>query len=86
MILRKTDTGNGVRLQLAGRMTANGIGELRREVEEARRRRRPVFLDLTEVTLLDRVSAEYLESVAGSPVVFENCPPYLHPWIPRARS
>lgn len=62
-------------------MTANGIGELRREVDDARRRRKPVHLDMAEVTLLDRVSAEYLNSVARPFVVFENCPAYLHPWI-----
>ncbi len=62
-------------------MTANGIGELRREVDDARRRRKPVHLDMSEVTLLDRVSAEYLNSVAGQFVVFENCPAYLYPWI-----
>jgi hypothetical protein len=81
VILRKTETENGVRLELGGRMTANGIGELRREVDEARRRRHHVCLDLTEVTLLDRVSAEYLNSISGPLVVFENCPAYLNPWI-----
>ena len=81
VILRKTDTETGIRLELAGRMTANGIGELRREVDDARRRRRAVLIDLEEVTLLDRVSAEYLNSVAGPHVIFENCPAYLHPWI-----
>ena len=81
VILRKTETETGIRLELAGRMTANGIGELRREVDEARRRRTPILLDLQEVTLLDRVSAEYLNSVAGPQVTFEHCPAYLHPWI-----
>lgn len=81
VILSKTESDAEIRLELCGRMTANGIGELRREVDDARRRRKPVRLDLTEVTLLDRVSAEYLTSVAGPLVVFENCPVYLHPWI-----
>jgi hypothetical protein len=81
VILRKSECERGIRLELAGRMTANGIGELRREVDDARRRRRPIILDLTEITLLDRVSAEYLNSVAGSQVSFENAPAYLHPWI-----
>ena len=73
-------------LALAGRMTANGIGELRRELDEARRQRKQVILDLGEVTLLDRVSAEFLNSVASPTVRFENCPPYLRRWIGRSGS
>jgi ABC-type transporter Mla MlaB component len=74
----------GVRLRLSGKLTANGIGELRRQLEAARRERQTVWLDLAEVTLLDRVSAEFLKS-AGPLVRFENCPAYLRPWIARAR-
>jgi anti-anti-sigma regulatory factor len=68
-------------LTLNGKMTANGLGELRREMDEARRRRRAVVLDMGEVTLLDRFSAEYLNSVAGPLVHFINCPVYLRPWL-----
>ena len=81
VIANKTESATAIRLTLCGRMTANGIGELRREVDDARRRRKPVYLDMSEVTLLDRVSAEYLNSVAGPLVIFDNCPVYLHPWI-----
>jgi hypothetical protein len=80
-ITRKLEARDGLHLTLQGKMTANGIGELRREVEEARRRRKPVFLDMTEVTLLDRFSAEYLNSIVSHHVHFENCPMYIRPWL-----
>jgi hypothetical protein len=85
VIVNRTESAAHIRLELAGRMTANGIGELRREVDEARRRRKTIRLDFSEVTLLDRVSAEFLNSVAGPQVVFENCPVYMHRWIQGAR-
>jgi hypothetical protein len=81
VVVNKNEGASSIRLAVAGRMTANGIGELRREIDEARRRRVAVHVDLTEVTLVDRVSAEYLTSVAGAAVVFENCPDYLKRWI-----
>lgn len=85
VILNRTETAACIRLELAGRMTANGIGELRREVDDARRRRKTIRLDFSEVTLLDRVSSEFLNSVAGPQVVFENCPVYMHRWIQGTR-
>lgn len=84
IVLRREETADRIFLALAGRMTANGIGELRRELDEARRQRKPVILDLGEVTLLDRVSAEFLNSVASPMVRFENCPQYLQRWIGRS--
>lgn len=85
-IVSRTETPAGIRLALVGRMTANGIGELRREIDEARRRRKPVQLDLSEITLLDRVSAEFLNSVAGPMIRFVNCPAYLQRWITNAQT
>jgi len=80
-ILKRMECTDGIRVVLAGKMTANGIGDLRREVDDARRRRKPIYVDLGEITLLDRVSAEFLNSVGGGIVRFENCPEYLQPWI-----
>jgi hypothetical protein len=85
-IISRTETTDGIRLTLAGRMTANGIGDLRREIDDARRRRKPVHMDLSEITLLDRVSADFLNSVAGPLIRFENCPAYLQRWITNAKT
>ena len=84
-ITKRMECADGIRVILAGKMTANGIGDLRREVDDARRRRKPIYVDLGEITLLDRVSAEFLNSVSGNAVRFENTPAYLRPWISSAR-
>jgi hypothetical protein len=84
-IVKRMECADGIRVILAGKMTANGIGDLRREVDDARRRRKPIYVDLGEITLLDRVSAEFLNSVSHVAVRFENTPAYLRPWITNAR-
>jgi hypothetical protein len=84
-IVSRSETEGILRLKLAGKMTAIGIGELRRELDEAKRHRKPVQLDLSEVTLLDRVSADFLNSVSCPMVRFENCPAYLQRWITDAQ-
>jgi hypothetical protein len=80
-IAKRMECADGIRVILAGKMTANGLGELRREVDDARRRRKPMYMDLQEVTLLDRISAEFLNSLVGPLVHFENCPAYLQRWL-----
>ena len=77
----KHEPREAVRLFLAGKMNANGLGDLRREIDDARRQRRNVVLDLTEVTLVDRVSVDYLAAVRSNHVRVENCPEYLHRWL-----
>lgn len=86
VIVGHTETTEGIRLNLAGRLTANGIGELRRQIDDARRRHTRVSMDLSEITLLDRISADFLSSVASPLIRFENCPPYLQRWIKNAKA
>jgi anti-anti-sigma regulatory factor len=81
-ISNRLDAPEAVRLLLAGKMNANGLGELRREIEEARRNRKQVVLDLSEVTLVDRQSVEFLSEQADQ-VRLVNCPVYIAPWIGR---
>jgi len=81
IVRTKVESESLVHLMVTGRMTANGIGDLRRAVEDGRQRRKIVILDMSEVTLLDRVSAEFLNGLSSQHVRFENCPEYLRPWI-----
>jgi anti-anti-sigma regulatory factor len=75
-----------VRLTLAGRMHANSLGELRRAIDRARRQRaRRVALDLSEITLADRASIEFLTQQSREEVELLNCPAYLEAWIARER-
>jgi anti-anti-sigma regulatory factor len=82
-IAGKAEAADGVRLRLAGKMTANSLGEVRREIGEARRRQKNVVLDLSEVTLVDRTSVGFLTSIVNGSVRLENCPQYLTRWLAR---
>jgi hypothetical protein len=82
----KPESAGGVRLALAGRINANSLGELRRAIDRARRHRsRRVALDLSEITLADRASIDFLAEQSRDEVELINCPAYLAPWISRER-
>ena len=73
-----------VKLALSGRMHANSLGELRRAIDRARRKRaRRVALDLSEITLADRASIEFLLQQRKEEIELVNCPAYLETWLAR---
>lgn len=83
----KSEMMGTVRLALAGRMNANSLGELRRAIDRARRHRgRRIALDLSEITLADRASLEFLAQQSREEIELINCPAYLAPWIDRDRA
>ena len=84
LIQHKMEQAGAVRLALAGRMSANSLGELRRAIERIRRRSSRVTLDLGEVTLVDRPSLAFLTEQTGEEIELINCPPYLESWIKKA--
>jgi len=77
------DASEAVTLTLAGKMSANALGELRRQIDQAHNLSKSVVLDLSEVTLVDRHSAQFLAAQTGERVRLINCPEYLERWIPR---
>jgi hypothetical protein len=78
----KPEPTGTVRLILAGRMHANALGELRRAIDRARRPRgRRIALDLSEITLADRASVDFLMQQRREEIELVNCPLYLQPWI-----
>ncbi len=68
---------------LAGKCSGNSLGELRRAIDRARQGRKHVVLDLSEVTLLDKPSAQFLAAQTREDVTLTNCPEYIQPWIYR---
>jgi anti-anti-sigma regulatory factor len=81
----KPEATGAVRLALAGRMHANSLGELRRAIDRARRQRGRVALDLSEITLADRASIDFLAQQNKDEIELINCPEYLASWIARDR-
>jgi len=78
-----TESQEAVKVALVGAMTGVGLGELRREIDRARRMRKRIELDLGEVTLLDRHSVSFLADQSRDDVRLINCPVYIEPWIAR---
>jgi anti-anti-sigma regulatory factor len=72
-----------VTLALSGKCNGTSLGELRRAIERARRTHKRVAIDLSEVTLLDRPSLQFLAAQTREDVTLTNCPEYIQPWIYR---
>ena len=82
----KLDGDESAVVALAGRCNGNALGEVRRAIERARRSHKHVALDLSEVTLLDKPSAQFLADQTKEDVELTNCPEYIQPWISREHS
>ncbi len=81
MICKKMDGAGTITLTVAGKFNMSSLGELRREIEGARRMQREIVIDLSEVTLVDRSCLRFLAAIQDIKVV--NCPEYIQPWITR---
>jgi anti-anti-sigma regulatory factor len=71
---------HSVTLLLNGTLGEEAIPELEESILRAKRSHERIYLDLSEVTLVDRKTVEYF-SKAGCDVTLVNCPIYLRRWI-----
>lgn len=71
----------GITLLLNGKFQEGSLSALEQLLAEARKMAAPVYVDLSEVTLVDRKAAEYLSRQAVADVELINCPVYLQRWI-----
>ena len=72
-----------VTLALSGRIQAEDLPELKRVME---RYSKPMVLDLTGVTLVDRDVVTFLADFEKDSGRIMNCPPYIREWILRERA
>jgi hypothetical protein len=77
-IERRSQERSSTKLKLSGRMQADGLSELRAEIEKCNAL---PSLDLEEVTLLDRDSVRFLIRCESEGVQLVNCPMYVREWI-----
>ena len=70
-----------VTLLLNGKLSEEAIPELEHSIVEARESNRRVYIDLSEVTLVDRKAVQYISKRATADVKVVNCPVYLRHWI-----
>lgn len=70
-----------VTLLLDGKFSEEAIPALEHSICEARSGHKTVYLDLSEVTLVDRKAVQYFSRQAETDVQLVNCPVYLRRWI-----
>jgi len=68
---------------LTGTLHAGCVADVDRELESARRLRRPLVIDLSRVRLIDRPTMQYLVDVMQHDVRLANCPDHVARWIHR---
>ena len=70
-----------VTLLLNGKFEEDALRDLESSILEARGAHQDVYIDLSEVTLVDRKAVRYLSEQASRNVKLVNCPIYLRGWI-----
>jgi hypothetical protein len=75
------DPSGPVTLTLAGKCSGGCLGELRRAIERARRMQKQIIIDMSEVTLMDRPSLQFLAAQIREDIKLVNCPEYIQPWF-----
>jgi anti-anti-sigma regulatory factor len=82
-MLRIQRTANGeVVFTLSGRMDAENVAELETLLGTEPKGRR-IFLDLKDLTLVDRDAVSFLKLCEADSVELKNCPAYIREWITR---
>jgi anti-anti-sigma regulatory factor len=74
-------TERSVTLLLNGKFDEEAIRDLESSILEARGAHQHVYIDLSEVTLVDRKAVRYLSEQANRNIQLVNCPIYLRGWI-----
>lgn len=77
----RDSAARAITLMLNGKFSEGSIPALETALSDAKNLHATVYLDLGEVTLVDRKAVEYLSSQAGCNVKLVNCPIYLRGWI-----
>ncbi|HLH04382.1 MAG TPA: hypothetical protein VKX25_16575 [Bryobacteraceae bacterium] len=75
---------HAVTLVLNGKFSEDALGDLEQSLAAARKASGRIYLDLSEVTLVDRKAAQYFSQQAARDVKLVNCPVYLKSWLPKS--
>ena len=75
-----------VTLMVAGTLDISTVADVDRALDDARRFRRRVVLDLSKVDLIDRPTLKYLIDLMEHEIELVVCPDYVEHWIYRESS
>jgi anti-anti-sigma regulatory factor len=70
-----------ITIMLNGIFREEALPELEESIGRARQARQRVFIDFSEVTLVDRKAVQYFANQPVEEVKIINCPAYLRRWI-----
>ena len=74
---------SSVTLLLNGKLSEDALADLEQTITSARSSHRTIYIDLSEVTLVDRKAVQYLTEWRVRDIRLINCPTYLRRWIPQ---
>ena len=80
--IEKYSTGDSTTIRLIGRMRAEHLEELEKQIRESGP---AITLDLEEVTLVDVEIVRFLGACEARGVTLLNCSPYIRDWIGKER-
>ncbi len=81
-ILQKSDPAAGaITLSIRGKFDEEALAALENSLHDARVERMRIYVDLSEVTLVDHETARHLSGAHRPDVTYVNCPSYLRRWI-----
>jgi anti-anti-sigma regulatory factor len=80
--IEKHSDGKRTTIRLIGRMRAEHLEELEKQIRESEP---AVTLDLEEVTLIDVESVRFLGTCEERGATLLNCSPYIRNWIGKER-
>jgi anti-anti-sigma regulatory factor len=83
-IATRSDTAGAATLLLAGCVNQDSLDQIEQALELVRSTHKEVQIDLSEVTLVDRLGLRFLAAQRRRDVKLIKCPQYIRPWMRRA--
>jgi anti-anti-sigma regulatory factor len=80
--IEKHSDGYGTTIQLIGRLRAEHLPELEKQIRESESK---IVLDLEELNLVDVEAVRFLGMCETQGVTLLNCSPYIRDWIGKER-
>jgi anti-anti-sigma regulatory factor len=80
--IEKYRDGNSTTIRLIGRMRAEHLSELEKQIRESESK---IVLDLEELNLVDVEAVRFLGMCETQGVTLLNCSPYIRAWIGKER-
>jgi len=83
-IATRSDPAGWGTVVLAGTVNQDSLCQLQQALEAAKSTHKEVQIDLSEVTLVDRLGLRFLAAQRRHDIKLVRCPQYIRPWIERA--